>query len=173
MLAERSLGQGEGITVVLDNVGHRERRSRRHQRHQRTRATEAQLHFLGDHVDRATPEIGSQRERADVALQDRALPAVRGERLVQVRRQVSVCARLRRAAQSRASPQVQDRAVPHLPHNRLLPVRAALSLYTQLRGGTHTQSEGECPTRLDAAEHHRPEPVDERGSRCCSGDRGR
>ncbi|XP_045436647.1 mRNA decay activator protein ZFP36L2 isoform X1 [Pipistrellus kuhlii] len=65
------------------------------------------------------------------ALQDGAVPALRGERHVQVRREVPVRPRLPRAAQPDPPPQVQDGAVPHLPHHRLLPLRAALPLHPQ------------------------------------------
>uniref|UniRef100_A0A669NZ84 ZFP36 ring finger protein like 2 n=1 Tax=Phasianus colchicus TaxID=9054 RepID=A0A669NZ84_PHACC len=67
------------------------------------------------------------------ALQDGAVPPLRGERRLQVRREVPVRPRLPRAAQPHPPPQVQDRALPHLPHHRLLPLRPALPLHPQRR----------------------------------------
>merc|ERR1719402_1154286 len=68
-----------------------------------------------------------------VPLQDRAVPALPGARQLQVRREVPVRARTRRAAQRQPPPQVQDGPVPHLPLCRLLPLRSALPLHTRPR----------------------------------------
>ena len=66
-------------------------------------------------------------------LQDGAVPSVRGARLVPLRRQVPVRARLRRTAPSRPPSQIQDGDVPHISHDRLLPVRTSMSLHPQRR----------------------------------------
>ena len=121
---------------------------------QRARPAAPQLHQPRE-PHRAAPQARPQRQRAHLALQDRALPALRGERQLQVRRQVPVRPRLQRAAQPRAPPQVQDRALPHLPQDRLLPIRAALPLRAQLRGGAHPQHQGEHPAGARPARGHR------------------
>lgn len=98
------------------------------------------------------------------------MQAVRGERHLQIRRQVSVRSRVQRVAQPRPPPQIQDRAVPHVSHDRFLPVRAPLPFHPQLRGGTDPQSESERPAGFHPAQHNKPEPVVERG---CGRGRGR
>lgn len=72
------------------------------------------------------------------ALQNRALSHVRGERSLQVWRQVPVCAWRRGAARPEQAPEVQNRALPHLPHRGLLSVRRALSLHPQRRRAAAT-----------------------------------
>ena len=53
-----------------------------------------------------------------------------------LRRQVPVCARIRRVATAGPPSQVQDGDVPDFPHDRLLSVRTALSLHPQRRRAT-------------------------------------
>lgn len=66
---------------------------------------------------------------AAAQVQNRIMPPVRGERRLQVRREVPVRPRLPRAARPGQASQVQDGAVPHVPRRGLLPVRRPLPLH--------------------------------------------
>lgn len=77
------------------------------------------------------PGIDQQRHREHVQVQDGAVQAVRGVRRLQIRRQVSVCARYERAAKPGPPSEIQNGIVPHVSHGRFLPLRAAVSLRSQ------------------------------------------
>merc|ERR1719273_804659 len=90
-------------------------------------------HILLAQVLPVLPTAAPVPVAALVPLQDRAVPALPGARQLQVRREVPVRARTRRAAQRQPPPQVQDGPVPHLPLCRLLPLRSALPLHPRPR----------------------------------------
>ena len=75
-----------------------------------------------------------------------------GARCLQVRGEVPVCPRDRRAAHREPPPQVQDRHVSHLPQRWLLPLRTPLPLYPltgrdALRPGQPRQEVRRCRER--------------------------
>lgn len=102
-------------------------------------------------------------------IQDGALSSVRGGGQVQVRRQVSVCARHVRATEPAAASALQDRDVPHVPQRGLLPLWTALPLCAQCgrvasrqgkgggRGpGNGAAADGAEPQTTATAQHGKP-----------------
>ena len=67
------------------------------------------------------------------SLQDWTLPSFRRKRNLQIRRQMSVCARCSRIALAQSPSKVQNGVMPNFSHHRFLPVRTEMSLHSQRR----------------------------------------
>lgn len=121
------------------------------------------LQEAGEVVQRVVGHQRQQREARRGAvpvqqqlqpLQDGTMQALRGERHLQVRRQVPVRARHEGAAEHGPPPEVQNRTVQDLPQHRPLPVRPPLPLHPQQRADQEdpAQQPHRTPELLDKTE---------------------
>lgn len=67
-------------------------------------------------------------------LQDGIVSSLPGERILQIRRKVSVCTRIARIEVGQQTPKVQDGSLQNVSFDRILSLRTPLSLYSQHGG---------------------------------------